>query len=235
MPNRHGVTGGSRRTMLGDAFRGEAMMKNPNRLRMHCWIPAFVLCLTVLSCAPELASRVGDRGSQVDELFARWDRPGSPGAAVGVIVDGEVVLARGYGEANIEHGVPITSATVFDLASVAKQFTGMAIATLVELGEPSLDDDIRTHIPELEDFGATVTVRHLVHHTGGVPDWPAAMALSGRRWDGDVIVLEPLGKDHFGKGPWFFPDVSFERDRADRVTSMWVPAIGPNNMRFDRH
>jgi hypothetical protein len=67
---------------------------------------------------------------KVDQLFAPWDRPGSPGAAVAVVKDGDVVYRRGFGSANLEHDIPITPSTVFDIASVSKQFAGLAIAIL---------------------------------------------------------------------------------------------------------
>ena len=81
-----------------------------------------------------------DRAAGVDALFAPWNSAGSPGAAVAVVRDGEIVLARGYGEADLEHGIAITPDTVFDIASVSKQFCAFAIALLVDKGALSLDD-----------------------------------------------------------------------------------------------
>src|ERR1044071_2142910 len=86
--------------------------------------------------------------AKVDQLFDRWNRSDSPGAAVVVVKDGALVYQRGYGCANLEHGIPITPETVFDAASVAKQFTGLAIAILIEQRRLSFDDDIRKHLPE---------------------------------------------------------------------------------------
>lgn len=128
--------------------------------------------------------------ARVDSLFAAWDRPGSPGAAVAVLKDGEIVLERGYGEAQLEHGVPITPATVFHVASVTKQFTALAVALLAQRGALSLDDDVRAHLPELPDLGRPVTLRQLIHHTSGVRDQWELLAMAGWRLD-DVIT-----KDH---------------------------------------
>ncbi|UCD24748.1 MAG: beta-lactamase family protein, partial [Gemmatimonadota bacterium] len=128
---------------------------------------------------------------QVDSMFHEYDRTDSPGWAVLVVQDGEVVLSRGYGMANLEHQVPIRPNTVFDIASVSKQFAGMAISMLVERGDISLDDDVRQYIPELADFGHTITIRHLVHHLSGLRDWPGTLAVAGWRMD-DVISFDQI-------------------------------------------
>jgi CubicO group peptidase (beta-lactamase class C family) len=131
------------------------------------------------------------RAAEVDELFRAWHTPDTPGAAVLIMGNGEVVHVKGYGMANLEHGVPIRPNTVFDIASVSKQFGAMAIALLEAAGQLSLDDDVRRHIPELPEFGATITIRHLVHHTSGIRDWPGTLRMAG--WDyQDVISFEQI-------------------------------------------
>jgi CubicO group peptidase (beta-lactamase class C family) len=127
----------------------------------------------------------------VDQLFAKWDRADSPGAAVVVVKDGAVVYQRGYGSANLESRTAITPQTAFDAASVAKQFTGLAIAMLIEQGKLSLDDDIRKHIPDVPDFGKPITIRHLLYHTSGLRDWPETLGLSGMDW-GAVITMDTI-------------------------------------------
>jgi CubicO group peptidase (beta-lactamase class C family) len=128
--------------------------------------------------------------ARVDSLFGAWNQPGSPGAAVAVLRDGEIVLERGYGSAQLEHGAPITPATIFHVASVTKQFTTFAVALLASRGALSLDDDVRDHIPELPDLGHRITLRHLIHHTSGIRDQWELLAMAGWRLD-DVIT-----KDH---------------------------------------
>jgi len=125
--------------------------------------------------------------ARVDSLFAEYTRGLSPGLAVAVVRDGKVLYTKGYGYANLEHRVPITPATVFDVASVSKQFAGLAVAMLITEGRIKLTDPIRKHIPELADVGQTVTVDHLLHHTSGYRDWPGTLALAGWRFD-DVAV-----------------------------------------------
>lgn len=129
--------------------------------------------------------------AKVNQIFRQWDRSSALGAAVVVVKDGRVVLQRGYGRANLEHGIPVTPQTVFDAASVAKQFTGLAIAILIEQGKLSLDDDVRKHLPEVPDFGKPITVRHLLHHTSGLRDWFEALVLSGMA-PSDLITLDTI-------------------------------------------
>ena len=131
---------------------------------------------------------------RVDAVFARYARPDAPGCAVGVYQNGDIAYAKGYGSANIEYGVPITPQTPFISGSIAKQFTAAAIALLAEQGRLSLDDDVRTYIPELPDYGTPITVGHLVHHTSGLRDFWALVGAAGMRYDdtytvGDVIRL----------------------------------------------
>lgn len=131
--------------------------------------------------------------ARVDALFAEWDRPDSPGAAVAVIRDGELVYSRGYGMANLEYGIPIEPSTIFHIASVSKHFTTFALHLLEADGKLSLDDDVREHLPELADFGHRITLRHLIHHTSGIRDQWELLAMSGWRLD-DVITMDHIRK-----------------------------------------
>ena len=131
--------------------------------------------ITVQSVEPQAATPSG----QVDQLLAAWDRPGSPGMAVAVVKDGAIAYQNGYGEANLELGIPITPQSVFYLGSVSKQFVAMAIALLEQEGKLSFDDDIRKYVPEMPDYGQTITVGHLIHHTSGIRDYLGLMSLAG--------------------------------------------------------
>lgn len=126
-----------------------------------------------------------------DEIFASWDNNNEPGLVVAIIKDGAVVYNKGYGMANLEYDIPIESSTVFDVGSLSKQFTGFAISYLIEQGEISPDDDIRDYIPEFPDFGYTVTIDHLIHHTSGLRDWPGALSMKGQVF-GNVISFDDI-------------------------------------------
>lgn len=123
---------------------------------------------------------------QIDALFAPWNRPGVPGAVVGVIRNGKVVLTKRYGMADIERGVPMSPSAAFFIGSMSKQFTAFAIHLLAHDGKLSLDDDIHRYLPDVPDFGRKITVRHLLHHTSGLRDYFDLMAMAGLR-PGDVI------------------------------------------------
>lgn len=116
---------------------------------------------------------------QVDRIFAEWDKPESPGCALGVIRKGSFVYKRGYGSANLELGVPITPATVFDIGSTSKQFTAASIVLLAQQGKLALDDDIRKYLPEIPAYTRPITIRHLLHHTSGLRDYLTLMFLKG--------------------------------------------------------
>lgn len=118
--------------------------------------------------------------AKFDRVFERWSRSDTPGCAVGVAVNGQPVLIRAYGMANLEYGLRIRPDTIFESGSVAKQFTAAAIALLVQDGKLSLDDPVRKHIPELPDFGTPILIRHFLNHTSGLrSQWPL-LSLAGR-------------------------------------------------------
>jgi CubicO group peptidase (beta-lactamase class C family) len=125
---------------------------------------------------------------QVDRLFEKWNKAGSPGCALSVMKDGRIVYERGYGMADLDHDVPITPRSVFHVASVSKQFTAASILLLADEGKLSLDDDVRKYIPELPDFGERIAIRHLIHHTSGLRDQWDLLGLAGWRYSLDLIT-----------------------------------------------
>ena len=112
----------------------------------------------------------GSPAEAIDELFAAYAQDVQPGLAVAVIRDGKFVFERSYGYADIDARTPITADTAFDLASVSKQFAAMAIMMLEENGKLSYDDAVSKYVPELQVYEG-VTIRHLLLHTGGLPDY----------------------------------------------------------------
>jgi len=117
---------------------------------------------------------------KVDQMVAMLDDE-TPGAVVAVVRGGELAFARGFGMANLAHGVPFTPETVTNIGSTAKQFTAFALALLASRGTLSLDDDVRKYVPEVPDFGETVTLRHLLTHTTGYREFLNTLALAGRQ------------------------------------------------------
>ena len=133
-----------------------------------------------LAAAGPAAAEPGPVRPEVDRLLARWDRADAPGAAVGVAEGGRIVHARGYGRANLEHGVSLTAETVAESGSVAKQFTAAAVALLAERGRLRLEDPVRRHVPELDEALGAVTLGQVLSHTGGVRDIHGLFDLLGR-------------------------------------------------------
>lgn len=121
--------------------------------------------------------------ARIDEVFVRFAGNDSPGCAAGVYRNGQVVFARGYGMADLERGVPITPATLFDLGSTSKQFTAAAIALLVADGRIGFDNEARRYVPELPAYQPPITVDQLVRHTSGLRDYIGILNLGGRRTD----------------------------------------------------
>jgi CubicO group peptidase (beta-lactamase class C family) len=125
----------------------------------------------------------GQRDARVDALFAEWDKPDSPGCALGVYRDGEIIYVRGYGMADLERGMRITPQSVFDIGSTSKQFAAASVVLLAHQGKLSLDDDVRKFIPELPVYDRPITVRQLLLHTSGLRDYIGLMLLAGDRYD----------------------------------------------------
>lgn len=131
--------------------------------------------------------------AKVDELFAEWNKPDSPGFALAIIKDGEIIYKRGYGTADLEHNVPISPNSVFDLASTSKQFTTICIVLLARQGKLSLDDEVQKYISEMPQYEYPLTIRHLIHHTSGIRDYLTLMELAGLRCENEYPDDEIIG------------------------------------------
>jgi len=130
---------------------------------------------------------------RIDSIFSEFNDIHKPGAVVGVVMNNQLVFSKGYGSANLEYGLPITTKTIFNIASVAKQFTVFAVLLLESQGKLSLDDDIRKYVPEVPDFDKVITLRHLATHTSGLRNTGNLLPLAGWVLD-DVITHEHIDK-----------------------------------------
>ncbi len=129
--------------------------------------PFVILFSAALAVLPVCASEIEGK---IDEIFRIVQAGRSPGAAVAVIRDNQVVLTRAYGMANIEGAVANSPATIFRLASITKPFTAIAVLQLMESGKLTLDDPLSKYISDYPS-AATVRISHLLHHTAGIPDF----------------------------------------------------------------
>ena len=155
----------------------------------HLLIPALMLAPGLQDAPP---------AARVDAIFKEYDSATSPGCAVAVYQDDKILYKHAYGMANLDHEIRLSPGSVFHVASVSKQFTAAAILLLAQDGKLGLDDDIRTHLPELPDFGTRITIRQLANHTSGIRDQWDLLGLAGWRYSRDLItdddVLELLAR-----------------------------------------
>ena len=154
--------------------------------------------------SPRLAT--AEQRAAVDALFKDYAAAGAPGAAVVVSRGDTIVFARGYGLADVEGGVPVTPSTSFRLASVTKQFTAAAILTLVDAGTLDLDDTLGELLPNTPSYAQAVTVRQLLAHTSGLPDYEPILGRDDgpQVKDRDVLMLL-----HKAKNLYFKPGTSW--------------------------
>ena len=153
---------------------------------MNCFRRAAIILVSVLSltAAASFAQQdASDLQRKVDQIFAAYDKPDSPGCALGVVRNGEFIYKKGYGTASLELGVPITPQSVFYMGSVSKQFTAASVVLAAEQGFLSLDDDIRKFVPELPSYGKPITLREMLHHTSGFRDVLGLLLLAGRNFE----------------------------------------------------
>ena len=157
------------------------MTAQPRRLDLHsirAAMVAAVLAGALAGCAP---GGDGELQARVDAVFADYASADGPGCSLGVIRDGRLIHAAGYGAANLDYGIPNGPATIYRIASVSKQFTAGAVALLALRGEVDLDAPVQRYLPDFPDYADPPTVRHLIHHTSGVRDYLGLFTLAGNR------------------------------------------------------
>jgi CubicO group peptidase (beta-lactamase class C family) len=148
-----------------------------------------LLCAAALSClvacnrAPKSEAWVDDGlARKIDRVFSAYDHTGTPGFALGLIHDGKLVFARGYGDADLDYRIPITPHTSFHLASLSKQFTAAAVALLILDGRLSMEDRVTRYIPETAKYGSDLRVKDLVYMTSGLHEYFETPRKSGDPW-----------------------------------------------------
>jgi CubicO group peptidase (beta-lactamase class C family) len=143
-------------------------MKSINQTRLFLFVSGFILL-----CAATVAAQEDAALGKVDDFIKKeMQRQRIPGVSLAVVKDGQIVLAKGYGLANVEHQVAVKPETIFQSGSVGKQFTATAVMMLVEEGKISLDEKIGKYLGEVPEAWKNITVRHLLTHTSGMTDYP---------------------------------------------------------------
>ena len=143
------------------------------------WATGFFGIYALLQFAEAEALDARDLPAKVDAIFQKWNRADAPGCALGVEHDAGPRFFRAYGSADLEHGAAIDPDTVFEAGSVSKQFTAASALMLVEHGRLGLDDDVHKYIPELPDYGTTITIAQLLGHTSGLREWEGVAEFAG--------------------------------------------------------
>lgn len=115
----------------------------------------------------------------VDSIFSEWDNTDTPGAALGIIKDGNLIYFKGYGLANLEYDIPITDSTIFRIGSTSKQFTAACIILLAKQKKLSLEDKLISYFPEFPEYAEKITIRDLLNHTSGIRDYLTISYLKG--------------------------------------------------------
>jgi len=136
-----------------------------------------VLLLAAILLCPAQAD---DRSDAVDRILAPFKTPSAPGCAIGIIHHGQFVYTAAFGLADLQHRVPITAATAFNVASLTKQFTAAALYYLIESGRVHLTDSVRRFVPEMPAYADAITIGDLLHHTSGLRDLNPLQEVAGR-------------------------------------------------------
>jgi CubicO group peptidase (beta-lactamase class C family) len=149
----------------------------------RCFLAGAIALSSARAAAADPADAV------IDEVMRAAVRPDEPGCTVGVVRDGILTHARAFGLADLARGRALDSRSIFNLASVSKQFTVFALLLLEQDGKLTLDDRLVEHLPELSASAQGVTLRHLVHHTGGLRDYIEVLYMNGRG-DADGATID---------------------------------------------
>jgi CubicO group peptidase (beta-lactamase class C family) len=123
----------------------------------------------------------------IDSIFTKWNNVDVPGCSLGIIKDGQLIYAKGYGMANMEYDIPNAASSVFRIGSTSKQFTAACIILLAEKGKLEFDDNLKSLFPDFPDYAEKITVRHLLNHTSGIRDYLQIAYLKGLK-DDDFYV-----------------------------------------------
>ncbi|MDX2033515.1 MAG: serine hydrolase domain-containing protein [Blastocatellia bacterium] len=206
------------------------------RIKIGCYVFLMIVLLSSVLFAQALEqARVVAGADRAVEKAAKLSPASAPGCAVGVSLSGRSVFEKAFGMAEIEHAVPNTPQTIFESGSVAKQFTAAAVILLSLEGKLGLDDPVRKYIPELPEYGAPLTIRHLLNHTAGLRDWGSVMALTGFG-RGDRMISQALAMDVITrqKGLDFTPGAEYSYSNSgyqvaativERVSKQSFPAF----------
>jgi CubicO group peptidase (beta-lactamase class C family) len=151
-----------------------------------------ILLTLFISASLTLSAQLdSEQEAEIDSLFLSWNQPNHPGGTIGILIGDDIEYQKSYGLASLDYLVPNQPSTIFNLASVSKQFTAMGILLLEKQGKLSVDDKISKYIPNLSNIGDKITIRHMLHHTSGIRSFHELLWYAGWRW-GDNRTNEDI-------------------------------------------
>lgn len=181
----------------------------------------FTFCILVQLCkpswaqAPIISAKVQ---KQIDSLFAPYNKPGVPGFSLGILAPSTVLFSKGYGMANLDYNLPNSSATVFNIASLSKQFTAACVALLILRDSLSLEDPVAKYLPEVGKYADTIRIKHLVYMTSGIHEYHSLPRKNGLNWNMydyftvDTAIHASLGQPKLDFVPgtqWAYSNVNY--------------------------
>ena len=116
---------------------------------------------------------------KLEGIFKNWENPQLPGVVGGLLQNGKILYLKAYGTADMENEVPITTDTKFQIGNLSQQFTAFVILLLEEERKLSLSDDVRKYLPEIPDFGHTITLKHLISQSSGLHEYIGLREIAG--------------------------------------------------------
>jgi len=175
-------------------------------MRIRRRLPRVILFPLIAILAPG-----ADAAARIDAFVAsEMARAKIPGIAVGVVRDGRTVVARGYGLADVEHRVPVKTATAFQSGSIGKQFLATAVMLLAEDGALSVDDPVEKHLGPVPDGWKPMTIHHLLSHTSGLQDYPESFDLRRDYTEDEMLAMAKSSPMAFAPGTgWTYSNLGY--------------------------
>ena len=176
-----------------------------------------IFCLFLLFSCQTQTEKSDSQNQKIEELFQHVDHH-TPGYSVAIIKDSEYLFQKEIGLANLEYQIPITSKTVFNVASLSKQFTAACIALLILENKISLEDNINQYLPDFPNYGYDIQIKHLIYMTSGINDYYYNPRKNGSDWSSlhffniDTAIMASLGNDALMYSPgsqWSYSNINY--------------------------
>ncbi|RSK41738.1 serine hydrolase domain-containing protein [Mangrovimonas spongiae] len=175
---------------------------------------------------------------KIDKLLSVYNSNDAPGLSVKVINEGKPVYSKGFGLSNLDYTVKNSDSTVYNVASIGKQFTASAIWSLIKDQKISLEDDIRTYLPEFPEYDKSIKIKHLLNHTSGIRNYHTLMYLAGfdydsAYYDNNTVLELAIKQKHLNHQPG--EKVSYSNTNYNLLTIIIERISGQNLNDYLKH